>query len=436
MPTTTLPDLLLTPHTFRVPLDYAQPGGEQISLFARELVTPDRAGDDLPWLLFLQGGPGGLTTRPTGHEDWMTRALREYRVLLMDQRGTGLSTPVTTRTLLRRGDAPAIAAYLKHFRADNIVRDAEAIRMVLTGGARWSILGQSYGGFCAGTYLSFANQGLAEVYMTGGMPPDCSDPDAVYKATYQTVREKNARFYARYPEDAARARDLADYLAQHDVRLPDGAPLTVRRFQQLGFKFGTRDGLEEVHYILERAMVDGAPSHEFGLTMMGALTVETSPIFAILHEACYTQGRASRWSAERLRAGFAEFDAPAPAPVLFTGEMIYPWMFEDYPQLRPLRGAAQILAETEDWPALYDARALRDNTVPVVAAVYGHDMYVDRGLSLQRAAGIGSLKVWESSAHEHDGLRMDGAHVLGTLIDLMRGAHTAVHPAGAVTSPG
>lgn len=39
-------------------------------------------------------------------------------------------------------------------RADNIVRDAEAVRMAMVpsdapGGGRWTLLGQSFGGFCA-----------------------------------------------------------------------------------------------------------------------------------------------------------------------------------------------------------------------------------------------------------------------------------------------
>ena len=38
------------------------------------------------------------------------------------------------------------ADYLTHFRADSIVRDAEAIRLNL-GVEKWSILGQSFGGF-------------------------------------------------------------------------------------------------------------------------------------------------------------------------------------------------------------------------------------------------------------------------------------------------
>lgn len=33
-------------------------------------------------------------------------------------------------------------------RADSIVRDAELIRRAVVSGGRWSILGQSFGGFC------------------------------------------------------------------------------------------------------------------------------------------------------------------------------------------------------------------------------------------------------------------------------------------------
>lgn len=78
----------------------------------------------------------------------------------MDQRGTGLSTPVTAGTLVRKGNAVKQADYLTHFRADNIVRDCEAIRKCLTTEypeekKKWSVMGQSYGGFCSLTYLSF-----------------------------------------------------------------------------------------------------------------------------------------------------------------------------------------------------------------------------------------------------------------------------------------
>ena len=56
-------------------------------------------------------------------------------MLLLDQRGTGRSTPATRQTLARLGSAQAQADYLAHFRADSIVLDAELIRRELTDGA-------------------------------------------------------------------------------------------------------------------------------------------------------------------------------------------------------------------------------------------------------------------------------------------------------------
>ena len=87
------PGTIITDRSFLVPLDHAQPGGAPIELFAREVAAPGREADSLPWLLFLQGGPGFGAPRPAGRDGWLERALRDYRVLLLDQRGTGRSTP-------------------------------------------------------------------------------------------------------------------------------------------------------------------------------------------------------------------------------------------------------------------------------------------------------------------------------------------------------
>src|ERR1700756_5299230 len=153
------PGTVVTDLAFTVPLDHARPGGEQIELFARAVVAADKAADRPPWLLFLQGGPGGASPRPIGRESWLDRALNDYRVLLLDQRGTGRSTPATRQTLAGLGSARAQADYLANFRADSIVRDAEIIRRALIGDEPWTVLGQSYGGFCAVTYLSLAPEG-------------------------------------------------------------------------------------------------------------------------------------------------------------------------------------------------------------------------------------------------------------------------------------
>lgn len=255
--THSIPGLLLTNREFELPLDYANPKGGTIRVFVREVVAPGKEKLDLPCVVFFQGGPGSGSPRPTTNSGWIKRMSQEYRVLLLDQRGTGISTPVTAQAL--RGLSPeAQAAYLRHFRADNIVRDAEAIRRQLIGDRSWTILGQSYGGFCALRYLSESPEGLDAALITGGIPSLTRPADDVYRATYPRVAEKNRRYYERYPQDVERVREIARHLATHDVRMPGGGRLTVERFQQLGLQFGMSDGFEMIHYLLEEAFVDVA----------------------------------------------------------------------------------------------------------------------------------------------------------------------------------
>ena len=423
---TRIPGLVLKDHHFTVPLDHARPDAETITVFAREVIAPAKEGQDLPWLVFLQGGPGSAAPRPQERSGWLKRALQDYRVLLLDQRGTGLSSPVLPQTLSRFPSAAAQADYLAHFRADSIVRDAELIRRRLLGADQpWSVLGQSYGGFCAVTYLSLAPEGLKEVYLTGGLPPLTVSVDDVYRATYARVIQKNEAYYQRYPADIERVHQIVDYLETNDVRLSNGDRLSPRRFRQLGLAFGSSNGYEQVHYLLESAFVEGRTGPEISYYFLrnfeNSLNFDTNPIFAILHEAIYCQGSASNWSAQRVLAEFPQFEISADRPVYFTGEMIYPWMFEEIGGLKPLRESAEILAAKADWPDLYDLEQLQQNTVPVAAAVYYNDMYVELGLSQMTACQIKGSKLWVTSEHEHSALRMHGETVFGRLYDMLHG---------------
>jgi pimeloyl-ACP methyl ester carboxylesterase len=422
------PGTVLTDRVFAVPLDHGRPDGEQIEVFAREVVAADQADADLPWLLFLQGGPGFGSPRPEGRDSWLDRALKDYRVLLLDQRGTGRSTPATRQTLAGLGSAKAQANYLAHFRADSIVLDAELIRRDLTGGAPWSVLGQSFGGFCAVTYLSFAPHGIREAFLTGGLPGLSATADDVYRHTYPTVATRNAAHYERYPDDLERAWRVARYLSGHQVWLPDGAPLSVEAFQSLGHVLGASTGSHVLHYLLEDAFANGELSDAFLYAAQARLSFAGAPLYALLHEPCYAQGSATRWAAQRIRAEFGEFDAgpgldeeDSSALLLFTGEMIYPWMIDADPVLRPLREAADLLAERDDWPPLYDPARLGVNEVPVAAAVYYDDMYVNRELSMATARAIRGLRPWVTNEYEHDGLRVSSGAVLDRLIRMTRG---------------
>lgn len=56
----TIPSMTVTDRRVTVPLDwFEESSNETISVFARELVDPGRRHEDLPVMVFLQGGPGG-----------------------------------------------------------------------------------------------------------------------------------------------------------------------------------------------------------------------------------------------------------------------------------------------------------------------------------------------------------------------------------------
>lgn len=406
----TIPGLHVRDHVVTVPLDWSKPEGRTIEFFAREVVDPARKDEALPLLCFLQGGPGGKSPRPTkSSPSWLAKALRTHRIILPDQRGTGRSTPVDAATIAGF-DGEAGADYLACFRADSIVDDLEHFRKTIFGGERWQTLGQSYGGFLTLTYLSRAPEGLSACYVAGGIPSLDPSADEVYRHTYPRVRAKNEIFYKRYPDDKALVARIADFIDANPVMLPDGDRLSVRRFQSLGLDFGMGPGFENIHWLLDEAFaVPGRLSDQFLGSVMQATAYHGNPLFAVIHEAIYGQGEgATAWSAERLLAEFPEFDANA-RPLLFTGEMIYPSMFEEVALLKPFRAAAEALARRPRYSQLYDKARLAENTVPLAAVVYHDDMYVDAGISLQTASAVGNMDVWITNEFEHDGIRQSGA---------------------------
>ncbi|MDQ1024008.1 pimeloyl-ACP methyl ester carboxylesterase [Streptomyces umbrinus] len=423
------PGVVLSDRRFTVPLDHDNPSGETIELYAREVVGSDKADQDLPWLVYLQGGPGFGANRFVGKQAWLGRALEDYRVLLLDQRGTGSSTPANRQTLPLRGGPREQADHLALFRADSIVRDCEAIRPAVTGGAPWAVLGQSFGGFCAVHYLSTAPEGLSTALITGGLPTLDGHADDVYRAAYPRIERKVAAHYARYPQDVERARRIAEHLLRHEPVLNGGYRLTVEAFQSLGILLGGSEGSHRLHYLLENAFVRTAQgpalSDAFQEDVQSLLSYAGHPLYALVHEACYAQGdRPTAWSAERVRADFPQFDAAktlaGDGPVLFTGESVHPWTFDCDPALRPLRETADLLAERTDWAPLYDPDRLAANEVPVAAAVYHDDMYVDTDHALSTARTIRGLRTYVTNEFEHDGVRAGGPRVLDRLIELAR----------------
>jgi pimeloyl-ACP methyl ester carboxylesterase len=416
-------------HFFTVPLVHPRADGdassETITVFAREYSSTEHSAEAaarLPWLLFLQGGPGGRGNRVTSLSGWMKAAAKDFRILMLDQRGTGLSTPIERQSLELRGDAAAQAEYLTHFRADSIVADAEYIRQVL-GSAPWSVLGQSFGGFCALTYLSFAPEGLREVLITGGLAPLHGPADRVYQATFRRVAARNAEYFSWYPEDRTKLTRIMRHLQKHAEFLASGERLTPERFQMVGSYLGGNTRVDALHYLLEDAFITTASgerlSEAFLEQVRGLVSRAANPLYAVLHESIYGQGEATNWAAWRVLEDFPEFKPEAEEPLL-TGEMVYPWYFEQDPSLEPLREVAERLAAKKDWKPLYDTDRLAANTVPAAAAVYKDDIYVDHDLSLETAAAVRGLQPWVTSEFHHDGIGEDGEGIFGRLLGMVR----------------
>ena len=69
---------------------------------------------------------------------------------------------------------------------------------------------------------------------------------------------------------------------------------------------------------------------------------------------------------------------------------------------------------------LYNKKILKDNKVPIAAAIYTNDMYVDRKYSMKLARIIPNMIVWETKNLEHNTLRSNGGLVLDFIFSLIK----------------
>ncbi|KAK4152413.1 Alpha/Beta hydrolase protein [Chaetomidium leptoderma] len=462
--------LHITELFFEVPKSHARPEAGTLKLFGRSVrkherpITPLSASDlaakeKVPYMVYLEGGPGFGNREPQNHALTHVALNRGYQVLYLDYRGTGLSTPINADSVLAQGGPQEQADYLKLFRANSIVRDLEAVRLCLTQDfddekKAWSIFGQSFGGFVSLTYLSKFPQGLREVFLTGGLAPVKRTADEVYTATYKKLIERNAAYYNKYPEDIPTVRRLAEHIQTTEsdgIPLPSGGKLTLPLFLTLGLAFGGHGGLDEVHSLVLRLATDLDQFHTFTRSSLAAfesqISFDTHPIYAILHEAIYNTKQhgapPSNWAAFRVGSALQPFSwlclssdqhptalarlesttttPPASEPLYFSGEMVYPFHFDGTagPELARMREAAEVLAATAEWDEdLYDETQLRRNEVPVYAVSYVDDMYVDFELARETAALVTGIRVRETNGWYHDAVRSKAEEVYGVLFQL------------------
>lgn len=419
--------------------------GKTLRLFYRTLRSPENVGKPLPLLVYLQGGPGGAGPRVSDarSDGWVAEAVRHFCVILPDQRGTGRSSRVDGRTMKRLAEEARVAgaeparlqaAYLKRFLAGSIVRDFEYLRLSEFGGEPWVTLGQSYGGFLTLAYLSAFPAGVRASFACGGIPHVPASAAEVYAHTFPRMASKTLGWYERYPEDKQRVALVADRLAAGDVRLPDGSPLSARRLQLVGQGLGMKPWPERMHNLFDLAFCEGdgsvgaaleaaggdvrraALSDGFLHQVMELTATPANPLYWTLQEFIYADGALDApigWAAAQ-RLEFAE----GARPLMFFGEAAFPWMFEEDPALVPFGPAVDALMADVTFDRIYDEAQLAANTVPLQAAVYFDDAYVDAGLQLDTLSHVGASHAWVTNELEHDGLH--GSRVFRHLLDEAR----------------
>lgn len=437
---------------FELPLAYFDEDDRTIQVMARicqkssetQLLPPSAN-----WLAFIQGGPGFPCAAPSTNTTYINILLEKgYTPIFIDQRGTGLSTPLNGSSLKQlvpmvEGDSDEEYTekqlkYVLNFTGASIVEDYERIREALLGEKKWTLHGQSFGGFCSFIYLSKYPKSIIEVFLTGGVPPINHGPDTVYTATYSRALERNNHYYTKFPNDVEKVKTILTYLSENEVVLPDGGNLSVERFQQNGLLLGSFGGADYIHNMVDLFYNDlvlyNEPSRTSLLAVTSQLSFDTNILYALFQESIYCDGNnpsisSSNWSAERLRylpenERFV-FDKYREGPTYFTSEMVYKSMYDDYVELRQFKKLAYALHSNTKWPELYDVDVLKTlsfKKVPVVGAVYVQDLFVEFNLTMKIVKEVFNgvnFRPYIEGELFHDGYRSQPEKVMNRLFTLM-----------------
>jgi pimeloyl-ACP methyl ester carboxylesterase len=169
-----------------VPEDRDKPGGRRIRIFAAVLPANTLSPKDDP-LLILAGGPGQAASFLAPLATRLTDVRRSRDIVLVDQRGTGRSSPLTCEAFKPRDDdvfepdpVPRARQCAQELAAQGVdasqytttawIADLEAMRAAL-GYPRWNLWGGSYGSRVAQEYLRRHPQFIRTVTLDGVAPP-------------------------------------------------------------------------------------------------------------------------------------------------------------------------------------------------------------------------------------------------------------------------
>ncbi|MCC6193959.1 MAG: alpha/beta hydrolase [Burkholderiales bacterium] len=228
--------------TLEVPEDRSNPAGRKVSLFAAILPANTLTPKDDP-LVILAGGPGQAASNLAPFAARLTELRRTRDVVLVDQRGTGRSSPLTCAAFKPRENdvfetdplprARECAAELKakgidaaQYTTSAWIADLESMREAL-GYRRWNLWGGSYGTRVAQEYLRRHPDRVRTAVLDGVAPPGMVIPldlwrtrEAAFAAVVATCKASPACVKA-HPDIGASLAAIRSALG------PDGREVDV-----------------------------------------------------------------------------------------------------------------------------------------------------------------------------------------------------------------
>ena len=260
-----VPGLEIIDHSFTVPLHHAKleynKTNEKIQIFVREIVSSGNKDKEkretLKTALYLQGGPGFECARVQEIGGWIGHLAKEknMRVFLLDQRGTGRSSPMTRQKLLR--EESSIDETLQYYRADSIVEDCEFVRKEMLGGEE--IRRRSRAIFRRilfdDVFEQVRERGDRYGVVDWRVPPLCNkDPKDSYVKLLDRVKTQTKKYYSRFPRDKEIMKELAKLCdAKERVKTLNGNIVSARGVQGLRIFVRYRRWVREATlYVRER----------------------------------------------------------------------------------------------------------------------------------------------------------------------------------------
>lgn len=392
-------------HTIEVPWDRSDPSLGNLELFAREIYADPSA----PPLAYFQGGPGN--PGPRSMMPWIPEALKHYRIFLIDERGTGRSTPIDK-------SRPELidVAHLSRLRPPDIAADAEELRKHL-GFEKWDLLGNSFGGICIGSYMSYYPEGIGRAMLTGSIPPFGISADFYNDKILDLLERRVKKIYKKAPWIEDRIREVSEYLNHNEEFLPTGERLTSQRFRFVGVMLGEEHGWEKLAILLEEPFHrEGGRKHlrsDFLATVGMIVSTETNPMWPVVHEQIFggfTEGSVD-WSCERVynqREGF-ELDADPGGKTFYPfGNAFFRFHFDEDPAQQPFRDVVHEIFQKTDWQAVANQEQLLQNEVPAAVLLYEDDMFIPFEFASSIVEKIPNMNLVTHPEYQHDAIYRHG----------------------------